>query len=431
MKDHIIKAQASWKQTYFLIWAGQAFSLLGSELVQFSLIWYLTRTTGSAAVLAFASFISLTPRVILYPFVGAMVDRWNRQKVMIYADASIALFTLMLVLIFITNRIALWHIYMILFLRGIGSGFHWPAMQASTSLMVPHQHLTRLSGINQTLRGVISMIAPVIAALLLDIIPMAVILSIDVVTALVAIFPLLLVAIPQPARNYSLEGGSPAIIWQDLRLGIRYVIGWKGLMVLGVAAAILNFLIHPGFTFIPLLVSEHFLGGAVELSLLELAFGAGIVLGGLALGAWGGFKKNIYTCLAGIIGQGVSMGLIAAAQPQQFPMAIAGMALSGLMQPVINGPIMAIIQANVDADIQGRVMTLLESVLLSMMPLSMLVAAPAARWIGVRGWLAFGAIGCLLIGAGGFLTPELTRIEDSNFQRKKVCPEPTGESVAK
>lgn len=420
----------SWKKTFFMIWTGQAFSLLGSELVQFSLVWYLTRSTGSAAVLALASFTALTPRVLLYPFVGALVDRWNRQKVMIWADAGIALVTLMLALLFWSGRIAVWHIYAALLLRGLGSGFHWPAMLASTSLLVPHRHLTRISGLNQTVRGMLGIVAPVIAALLLDAIPMAGILSIDIATALIAILPLLVVVIPQPAGDRQSNEVTFEQIWQDVRSGMNYVFAWKGLMILGIAAAALNFLIHPGFTFIPLLVTDHFAGGALDLSVLESAFSAGIVLGGLALGVWGGFRKNIHTCLAGVIGLGIGMGLIASTRPQDFPFAIAGMALSGLMQPLANGPILAIIQSQVDADIQGRVLTLLESIVMAMMPLSMLLAAPLAGWIGVHGWLAFGAVGCLLMGIIGFFIPALIQIENPDYRRVQIEKRPTEESAA-
>lgn len=127
----------NWKRTFFSVWVGQAFSLLGSELVQFSLIWYLTEKTGSVFVLATASFVALLPRVFLSPISGALVDRWNRQKVMIYADALIAAATMILAGIFWLEYIQVWQIYVILFIRSLGSGFHWPAMQASTSLLVP------------------------------------------------------------------------------------------------------------------------------------------------------------------------------------------------------------------------------------------------------------------------------------------------------
>ena len=83
-----------WKAPFFTIWGGQAFSLLGSQLVQFALIWYLTIKTGSATVLATASLVGMLPNVILGPFIGTLVDRWNRRKIMLFADSLIALATI-------------------------------------------------------------------------------------------------------------------------------------------------------------------------------------------------------------------------------------------------------------------------------------------------------------------------------------------------
>ena len=69
----------SWKAPFFTIWGGQALSILGSQLVQFALIWHLTVRTGSATVLAIASLVGLLPQVVLGPLVGILVDRWNRR----------------------------------------------------------------------------------------------------------------------------------------------------------------------------------------------------------------------------------------------------------------------------------------------------------------------------------------------------------------
>lgn len=401
----------NWKKTYFPVWVGQAFSLLGSELVQFSLIWYLTEKTGSASVLAAASFVALLPRVFLSPVSGALVDRWNRQKVMIYADALIAIATMILAGVFWLEYIKVWHIYAILFIRALGSGFHWPAMQASTSLMVPKDQLARISGMNQTLRGAMGIAVPLLAALMLKIFPIYGILSIDVITAIIAIFPLLFVSIPQVNRTAEKMVGFSQIL-DDIRAGFKFLLGWRGLLYLTVAATILNFLLYPGFTFTPLLVTDHFKEGVIGLSMIESAFSMGTIIGGLVLSTWGGFKRNIHTILAGIIGLAVGTGLIAVAPSNHFMLAVFGMSLAGFMNPIANGPIFAIMQTYVEPEMQGRVFSLLESMVSAMMPVSMIVAAPIAEWVGIRGWLAFGAIGCFVIGIVGFFTPSLMHIED-------------------
>ncbi len=402
----------NWKKTFFSVWIGQAFSLLGSELVQFSLIWYLTKKTSSASVLAAASFVALLPRVFLAPISGALVDRWNRQKVMIYADTLIATATMILAGLFWLEYIQVWHIYVILFIRALGSGFHWPAMQASTSLLVPKDQLARISGMNQTLQGTLGIAAPLLAALMLEIFPIFGILSIDVLTAIIAISPLLFVSIPQVNHTVEKMVGFSQI-WDDIKVGFKFLTGWRGLLNLTLAATILNFLINPGFTFTPLLVTDYFGKGVIELSMIESAFSVGMIIGGLVLSAWGGFKRNIYTILTGIIGLAVGTGLIALAPSDHFMIAVFGMSLAGFMNPIANGPIFAIMQTYVEPEMQGRVFSLLESMVSAMMPISMIVAAPVAEWVGIRGWLAFGAIGCFAIGLVGFFTPSLVHIEDN------------------
>ena len=402
--------KSHWQQTFIPFWAGQAFSLLGSELVQFSLIWYLTKNTGAASVLAFASFVALLPRVFLSPISGALVDRFDRKNVMIFADAFIAFATLFLAGFFWLGLIQVWHIYAVLFIRSLGSAFHWPAMQASTSQIVPKEQLSRIAGINQTLRGALGITSPLIAAILLENLPMFGILFVDILTAVIAIASLLFITIPQIDRS---ENNSIKLseIFDDIKEGFKYLLGWRGLFYLTIAAALLNFLVTPGYTFTPLLITDHFKKGVIELSMVESVFSMGMILGGLLLSIWGGFKRNIYTILFGILGLALGTGVIAAAPADNFFLALIGMALAGFMNPITNGPIFAIIQSNVETEMQGRVFSLLETMVSAMMPISMLVAAPIAKWIGIRGWLMFGAVGCLVIGVAGFFLPPLMQIE--------------------
>ena len=172
---------------FYTLWVGQAFSLLGSQLVQFALIWWLTQQTGSATVLALASMVGLVPQVALGPFVGPLVDRWNRKRTMILADAVVALATLALAILFWLGIVEIWHVYVILFIRALGGTFHNPAMTASTSLIVPPEHLTRIQGINQMLNGGLNIISAPLGALLLQLLPIQGVLLIDLVTAFLAI----------------------------------------------------------------------------------------------------------------------------------------------------------------------------------------------------------------------------------------------------
>lgn len=157
-------------------------------------------------------------------------------------------------------------------------------MTASTSLMVPDDKLTRIQGLNQTLNGALAIVSAPLAALLLAVIPLHTILAIDVVTALFAIIPLLFIHVPQPIKSRSklqpeteTEGQpAPAIsssFWQELREGFSYVWGWPGLLIVIVMALIINLVFSPAAALMPLLVTDHFGGGALQLGWLESAWG--------------------------------------------------------------------------------------------------------------------------------------------------------------
>ncbi len=290
---------------FFTLWGGQAISLFGSQMVQFALIWWLTQETGSATILAAASLVGLLPQVILGPFVGVLVDRWPRRWVMFVADSLVALASLLLAYLFWSGAVEIWHVFALLFIRALGGAFHWPAMQASTPLMVPAEQLTRIQGLNQMLQGGMSIVAAPLGALLVSLLTMPALLMIDVTTALFAIVPLLFIMVPQPkkADTPANEDGaaSKTSFWTEMRLGFRYILSWPAVLMLMGMAMLINFLLTPLAALQPILVTQHFQGEAIHLGILEAAFGVGIVAGGILLGVWGGFQKRVYTSLVGFL----------------------------------------------------------------------------------------------------------------------------------
>jgi MFS transporter, DHA3 family, macrolide efflux protein len=416
--------QAHWKPKFFTIFSGQALSLFGSSLVQFALVWYLTQKTGSATILATATLIAMLPQIVLGPFVGALVDRWNRRLVMMIADGAIALATLALAGLFWFGAVPVWQIYAILFLRSMGGAFHWPAMQASTSLMVPKEQLARAAGMQQTLQGLVSIVAPPSGAVLIGLLPTQGVLMIDVVTALMAIVPLFFIAIPQPVREQTSKGEHTTSYWQDVRAGFNYVAGWPGLLTILFMAVLINFLLTPAGSLMPLLVIKHFGLGALEFGLTDSLFGIGMIIGGLLLSTWGGFKRRVVTAMLGIVGLGLGVMAVGLAPANMFWMALGGMAFMGFMNPMTNGPLHAIIQTSVKPEMQGRVMSLISSAATAMTPLSLAVAGPLSDLIGIRAWYIFGGVVCLLMGVGGFFIPAVMNVENNHTQPLAVPGNP-------
>jgi len=409
------RSQRGWLVGFATVWIGQAGSLLGSELVQFALIWHLTATTGSATVVAMAALVALFPRVVLGPFAGALVDRWNRRRVMIYADALVAVAALVLAILFALNRARVGHIYLLIFIRAAGGAFHMPAMNASTSLMVPQRHLSRVQGLNQSLTGITQIGAPVLGALLLVWLPMEGILAIDIGTAVLAIASLYVVRIPQPQKSVPPRESLSLVrrTWHDLREGLHFIVNWPGVGNVLALALTLNFLLAPALALAPVLVRNHFEGGALHLAWLQGAWGLGMVAGGLTMGAWGGFRRRIVTVLVSTSGMGLCALALGLIPSHAFPLALPAAFGAAMLFVWANATAIAIMQQVVPPEIQGRVFALSLALANLAVPLGLGAAGPIGDLLGVRVWLWIAGVGMFLLGIGGFAVPSLINIEES------------------
>jgi len=150
----------------------------------------------------------------------------------------------------------------------------------------------------------------------------------------------------------------------------------------------------------------------MQLAWVESAGGIGIILGGLLLGIWGGFKRRILTTLVGLFGLGIGTLMIGFTPASSLFVVVGAMFLIGFMQPIVNGPLLAVLQAVVAPEMQGRVFTLVSSMAAAMSPLGLVIAGPLSDVVGVRAWFIAGGIltGCM--GVVGFLVPAILHVED-------------------
>ncbi len=399
----------NWKTRFFTIWAGQQASLFGSWIAQFGLVWWLTRETGSATVLATASLAALLPQIILGPFAGALVDRLPRRWLMVWADCGVAALAGLLAFLFWAGWIRIWHVFLVMALRSAAGALHWPAMAAATSLLVPKEHLTRIAGLNQTMQGLLSIVSPPLGAIAVSVLPMHGVMGIDIFTFVFAVLPLVFIAIPEPERLSSAR----STYLSDLATGFQYVWSWRGLFLLLCLAAFLNSIAQPMSTLMPLLIKEYFGKGALELGWVESAWGIGAVLGGLILAAWGGFKKKIHTILFGIVGMGLGILVIGLLPPEGFYIML-GLALPiGIFNSIANSPFSALIQSTVEPGMQGRVFSLMSSMAQGMSPFALIIAGPLADLFGVRFWYLVGGAGMLTAGLFAFAVPSIMHLEES------------------
>ena len=393
---------------FFILWSSQAASQFGSYIVDFALIWYLTRETGSATILATSTIARLGPGILLGPLIGPLIDRWDRKKTMIFSDLISTLLTVLLMLLFAIHALQVWHIYFVIIGRSISDSFQNPAFTASIPILVPKEKLVKVNGFNQTLRGLVTIAGPAAGAFLMDLLPMQGVIAVDIVTAVIALGCILPLAIPNPPRT-TLAAKSNVI--EDMLQGVRYIVSWRGLFFLFAWVGFLNFFGAPTHSLVPLFVKEYFAGDVLKLGWIQTAAGAGIIIGGLMMGTWGGFKRLIVTCFAGVILQSIVRVAFGFVTDESYWYGVAIWFITGIGGAVAWAPIHAIIQSTVPKDMQGRAYSVLNAMIGASMVLSLAITGPVVEAIGVRLIYIIGGTGIFVLTVAGFFSHALMNIE--------------------
>jgi MFS family permease len=360
-------------RTFLVVWAGQLVSLIGSGLTGFALAVWVYQETGSATKLSFVLMATMLPQLIVSPFAGALVDRWDRRWAMILSDAGAAVGTLVIAVLLLTDSLQLWHLYVALGFSSVFGAFQWPAYSAATTLLVSKAQYGRAAGMVQLAEAIGQVVSPVLAGLLLVTLGLGGVILIDVITFLFAVITLLVVRFPRPERSEAGTAGSGSL-WAEARFGLRYILDRPGLRALLTYFSTINLLF--GFVsvlFFPLVLSfasETAVGAAFSLGAI------GMVVGSLLMSAWGGPKRRINGVLWFhlLVVAGVTIG--------GFRPSLALISVSVFIVffgiPIGGGSSQAIWQAKVEPDVQGRVFAVRRVFAQAAIPIAYVLAGPLA-----------------------------------------------------
>ena len=383
----------NWKQRFFTIYAGQAVSLITSAILQMAIIFYITEKTGSAMVLSIASLIGFLPYAVLGPAIGVLVDRYNRKTIMIIADLIIAIAGAVLAFIALYMEIQIWMIMVVLFIRSVGTAFHSPALSAVTPLLVPEDQLTKCAGYSQSLQSISYIISPAAAAFLYSIWELNAIIAIDIFGAIVAIIALALIEIPK--LDVEKQELSLSFI-KEMKDGFYILKENKGLFALLLIGTLYMLVYMPINALYPLISMEHFKGTPVHVSITEIAYASGMLIGGMLLGLFGSYKKRIILITASIFVMGASLTISGLLPPSGFVVFALCCAIMGLSVPFYSGVQTAFFQERIKPEYLGRVFSLTGSIMSLAMPVGLILSGLFADRIGVSNWFLISGI--LIIG---------------------------------
>jgi MFS transporter, DHA3 family, macrolide efflux protein len=360
-------------RTFFAIWGSQLVSVLGSGLTSFGLGVWIFSETRQATPFALTVLFGSLPRVLLSPIAGTLADRWDRRKLMLLADTADGLVTLVAAGLFLSGRMEVWMVYLLALFSSIFSTFQSTAYSASVVMLVPKEQLGRANGLLQLGQALENLVSPLLAGALFGWIGLGGIMVLDVATFTVAVVALLIVRIPQPERSVPVEKGARAF-WQDAAYGWHFLTARPGLFGLLGYFALVNFLLNIAMVLIgPLILSTS---TSVALGAVQMAAGAGMLVGSVIISAWGGPRQRIRGVLGFIAVGAAGMAIMGLHSGALVPG--VGMFFLLLAIPMASACSQGIFQTKVPSDVQGRVFAIRGMISQSMMPLAFLLAGPLA-----------------------------------------------------
>lgn len=399
--------QHYWKKNFYTMWSGQAISILTSSILQMTLIWHLAATTQSALVLSMASLAGFLPQSILGMVAGTLVDRIDRKKAMIIADLFIAGVGLMLVIASFFGEVSMWFILLILAIRSVGTAFHTPAISAVTPLIVPIDQLTKCAGYTQSIQTMGYITGAAMAGILYPICSMSMMVMLDVGGAIIAAISVMLIDIPT-----IMSSQEDSHIIKEMKDGYYILKQHKGLFSLLWIAALFMILYSPINALFPLMSLDYFGKTTFHASLSEITFSIGMLIGGVILGYWGGFKKRSKGIAFSIALMGLPIALTGLLLRNGFWIFAILCMIMGLSVPFYNGPVTALMQEKIAPEYLGRVFGLYGSIASLAMPIGLVFSGTFADYLGINTWFFLTGVLCVTLAFVTYMLPSIKNIDE-------------------
>ncbi len=401
----------NWLAVIAFIWIGQAVSMITSYAAGYAIVWYVTESTGSALVLAFMNACVMLPMGLLSPFGGIVADKHNRKLIMIVADGAVGLISLAAGFLILGGEVSLLLLLIVCIGRSVGQAFHSPAMMAAMPMLVPDKHLLRINTLDQLLASIASIGAPAFGIFLYTTLGFSSVMFLDFAGACVAVLGLLLAKVPTVIDAKAIEQHALA----NLRDGWRAVSKTRGLVLLMAGVTVGMVIFGPLSALCPLMTYDHFGGDGYAASVVEAAFGIGMLVGSAVLMVWGGGRR-----LAGLIAvAAVVVGAATAAcgllPPTAFAAFVVLMAVMAVACAWFNGPLMTLMQRHVPDDKMGRAMGLFFAMTGLAAPIGVLFGGVLADSVGIAPFFLLDGLACLALGLVMYL-PRSVRALDAKTE---------------
>ena len=377
-------------RNYRLFFAGQGLSLIGSWMTQVASIWLVYKLTASPWLLGIVGFTSQIPSLVILPFAGVFIDRWNRHQVIIATQILSMIQSLALALLTLTGTIHIWHIIVLSLFQGTINGFDAPARQAFVPEIIDKKEdLPNAIALNASMFNGARLIGPAIAGVVLASVGAGYCFLIDGLSYIAVIAALLAMKLKPfaivPINTHPL---------QRLREGFAYTFGFPPIRSIILLVALVSFMGMQYTVLVPIFATKILNGGPDALGFLMAASGVGALLGAVYLST----RKTVVG-LGKFIAYSptlMGIGLIAFSLSRVLWVSLLMMFLVGLGFILQFASSNTIIQTIVEDDKRARVLSIYTMAFFGVLPFGNLFAGGLANYIGAPNTLIIGGAFCIL-----------------------------------
>lgn len=365
-------------QTFRVIWLGQMVSIMGSSMTRFAFIIWAFNQTSKASTTALIAFSSYLPYILISPLAGVIVDRFSRKLIMIVSDLSTGLITLLILLLFVTGKIEIWHLYLYCGFSSLFESFQVPAYTSSITLLLDKKDLPKASGMRSLSSNLSQIAAPILAGVFIGFIGIEGIIWIDLITFGIAMITLMMVFIPSLTKHPDQKEQS---ILSDIRFGIQYLKDRKGLLYLMFIFSLINLIAAMTyFGILPAMILARTNHNELSLAWVQAALGVGGVVGSIIVSIYGLPSKKVWTIVLSGIGSFLLGDILMGLGQTVIVWCIAAF-MTSVFLPILMGAETTLWQIKVDPKLQGRIFSLKSMIQLSMMPLGFLLGGYLADYL--------------------------------------------------
>ncbi|MBA3271885.1 MAG: MFS transporter [Acidobacteria bacterium] len=411
---------------YRLFFAGQGISLVGTWTTRLAASWLVYRLTDSALLLGLVGFFGQIPTLILAPFAGVFIDRWNRRSVLLVTQSLSMMQSLALAALTLSGRITVADVMMLQALQGGVNAFDTPARQAFVVEMVEDRaDLANAIALNSSLVNGSRMIGPAVGGALTAAVGEGWCFLADGLSYIAVMGSLLAMTVNRAARR---RHSQP--VFEAMKHGFEYVAHFPPVRSGLLLVALVSMLGMPYQVLMPVMASEVFGGGPNTLGILMMTTGVGALAGTLYL-AWRHTVVGLGTKIAqATLTFGVALVIFASTDRLWVALVILPIAGAGFI--IALAATNTVVQTLVPEHLRGRVMAFYTMAFLGTAPIGSLIAGVAAERIGAPRTIMMGGVACAIAGAWFYSSlPTLRDIVHPIYAERGLLVMPDADSGSK